>query len=203
MKKKLKWIISIICIIIFLLIGLFIITIENNIVDKTIYKLVISIKSDIVTKIFKIITNFAGIPFMLVIGIVILLLKKLKHKRFLIIANIVNDVILNTILKLTFKRERPLDIMLVEETGYSFPSGHTMIAIIFYGYIMYLITKSKYSKKIKIITNTILSILIILIGVSRIYLGVHYATDVIASYLIGISYLIVFTHCTNKYIENK
>lgn len=203
MKKKIKWIIAIICVLIFLLVGLFLITIDNNIVDKTIYELVISIKSDTVTKIFKIITTFAGIPFMLVIGIVILLLKKLKHKRFLIIANIVNDVILNTILKLTFKRERPLDIMLVEETGYSFPSGHTMIAIIFYGYIIYLITKSKYSKKIKIIINTILSVLIFLIGVSRIYLGVHYTTDVIASYLLGISYLIVFTHYTNKYLENK
>ena len=203
MKKKTKWIIALICGIIFLLIGLFLITIDNNVIDKTIYNLIISIKSEKVTNIFKIITNFAGIPFMIIIGIIILLLKKLKHKRFLIIINIINNTILNTILKLIFKRERPLDLMLVEETKYSFPSGHTMIAIIFYGYIIYLITKSKYSKKIKIIINTILSVLIFLIGVSRIYLGVHYATDVIASYLLGISYLIVFTHYTNKYLEKK
>jgi len=203
MKKYLKWIISTICIILFLIIGLHIIEINNNIIDKTIYNLIISLKSDIVTKIFKIITSFAGIPFMLITTIIILFIKKLKHKRFIIILNLVNDVVLNNILKLLFKRERPIDIMLVEESGYSFPSGHTMVACIFYGFIIYLINKSNYSKKTKIIINIILISLILLIGISRIYLGVHYTTDVIGSYLIGISYLIIFIHFIEKYLTNK
>lgn len=203
MNKNTKWIISTICIFIFLVIGLYFIQLENNIIDKEIYKLIISIKSDTMTTIFKIITSFASVKFMIIVSIIILLLKKLKHIRYFIILNIINDVILNTLLKFIFKRERPIDIMLVEETGYSFPSGHTMIAIIFYGFIIYLINKSSYKKKTKIILNTLLTILILLIGISRIYLGVHFATDVIASYLIGISYLIIFTHFIDKYVTNK
>lgn len=203
MKKNIKWIISIICIILFLIIGLHIIEINNNIVDKTIYNLIISLKSDIVTKIFKIITSFAGIPFMVIVSIIVLFIKKLKHNRFIIILNLINDVVLNNVLKLIFKRDRPIDIMLVEESGYSFPSGHTMVACIFYGFIIYLVNKSKYTRKTKIIINSILTILILLIGVSRIYLGVHYATDVIGSYLIGISYLIIFIHFVEKYLDKK
>jgi len=140
---------------------------------------------------------------MIIISIIVLLLKKLKHKRYLIILNLINDVMLNNILKIIFKRERPLDLMLIEETGYSFPSGHTMVATIFYGFIIYLINKSNYQKKTKTIINTLLIVLIILIGISRIYLGVHYATDVIASYLIGISYLIIFTHFIDKYLNKN
>ena len=155
------------------------------------------------TTIFKIITSFAGIKFMILACIIVLFLKKLKHIRYFIILNIFNDIVLNNILKLIFKRERPFDLMIIEETGYSFPSGHTMVAAIFYGFIIYLVNKSKYKKKTKTIINTILSLLILLIGISRIYLGVHYATDVIASYLISASYLIIFTHFVDKYINSK
>jgi len=203
MRKYTKWIISTIFIILFLLIGLYLININNNIIDKTIYDLIISIKSTTVTKIFKIITSFAGIEFMLLAAIIVLFFKKLKHIRYFIILNLVNNVVLNNLLKVIFKRERPIDLMLVEESGYSFPSGHTMIATIFYGFIIYLINKSNYKKRTKIILNTFLTILIILIGISRIYLGVHYATDVIASYLIGISYLIIFTHFIDKHINKE
>lgn len=199
MKKHKKWFISSLCIILFLLIGLYLINIKDNIIDKTIYNIVISAKSDITTTIFKIITSFASVKIMLLTCIIILFIKKLKHLRYLIILNVINDTTINSILKLIFKRERPIDLMIVEETGYSFPSGHTMIAAIFYGFIIYLVSKSKYKKTTKIIINTILTVLILLIGISRIYLGVHYATDVIASYLISISYLIIFIHFVEKY----
>lgn len=203
MKKHSKWIISTLCILVFLIIGLYFIQLEDNTIDKVIYNLIISIKSKTTTTFFKIITSFASVKFMIIISIVVLLLKKLKHIRYFIILNIVNDAILNTILKFIFKRERPFDLMLVEESGYSFPSGHTMMATVFYGFIIYLINKSKYKKRTKIILNTLLTMLILLIGISRIYLGVHYATDVIAGFLIGISYLIIFTHIIDKYLIKK
>ena len=201
MKMYFKWFISTICIVFFLIIGLYLIEINDNVIDKNIYNFIISFKSSGVTKFFKIITSFAGIEFMIISVIVVLLLKRLKHKRFFIILNLVNDIILNTLLKFLFKRERPFDLMLIEESGYSFPSGHTMVACIFYGFIIWLINKSNYSRKIKIVINSFLIILIILIGISRIYLGVHYVSDVIGGYLISISYLIIFTHFIDKYLH--
>lgn len=201
MNKYFKWVISTLCIILFLVLALYLIKINDNIIDKNIYNLIISIKSNTMTKIFKIITFFASVEFMIILSIIILLLNKFKKVRFLVILNLINDVILNNILKFIFKRERPIDLMLIEETGYSFPSGHTMAACIFYGFIIYLIYKSKYSKRTKITLTIILTLLILLIGVSRIYLGVHYASDVIAGYLVSISYLIIFTHFIDKYLD--
>ena len=198
MRKYFKWIVSTVCIILFLIIGLYLIHINDNFIDRTIYNLIIGLKSDTITSIFKIITFFAGIEYMIIISIIILFLKKIKNIRYFIVFNLINDVVLNNLLKFLFKRERPIDLMLINETGYSFPSGHTMAACVFYGFIIYLINKSNYSRNIKLTINISLSILIILIGLSRIYLGVHYASDVIGSYLVGISYLIIFTHFIDK-----
>ena len=202
MRKNIKWIISILFILLFLIIALYIIRINDNIIDKNIYNIIIKTKSNFMTTFFKIITSFASVPTLLIFVVIVLLIKKLKTIRFIILINLINDFILNLGLKNIFRRERPLDIMLVKETGYSFPSGHTMASCIFYGFIIYLIYNSKLNKSLKIILITILSILILLIGISRIYLGVHYPTDVIAGYLISISYLIIFTNFVEK-ITNK
>ena len=73
-----------------------------------------------------------------------------------------------------------------------------MASVSFYGYIIYKIYKSSYSKHVKIISISLLSLLILLVGLSRIYLGVHYFSDVICGYLISLEYLIVFISVTKK-----
>jgi len=67
-----------------------------------------------------------------------------------------------------------------------------MVSASFYGLLIYLIYKSNYSKKTKIILITILIFLILTIGFSRVYLGVHYITDVMAGYSLSIIYLMVY-----------
>ena len=84
-------------------------------------------------------------------------------------------------------------IHMVTEHGYSFPSGHAMISTAFYGLIIYLIYKN--ANKHKKIYIALLTILIFLIAVSRVYLGAHYATDVIAGIIFAIIYLIIFIRC--------
>ena len=108
------------------------------------------------------------------------------------------------LLKNIIQRPRPIEYRLIDETGYSFPSGHSMVSVAFYGLIIYFMYKSIKISKIKWLLISLLSIVIILIGTSRIYLGVHYTSDVIGGFLISISYLIIFiTAFGEKILENK
>jgi undecaprenyl-diphosphatase len=95
-------------------------------------------------------------------------------------------------LKNIFQRERPAEFRLVNATGYSFPSGHSMVSTAFYGFIIYLIWKLEKDPTRRWIGIIGLSLLILGIGISRIYLGVHYTSDVVAGFLISIAYLVVY-----------
>lgn len=148
-----------------------------------------SFKGDYVST-FKIITKFGNWYTILAILIASFLLKNKNYFKYIFI-NLVSIVLLNQCLKFIFQRARP-ELNLINETGYSFPSGHAMVSMGFYGFIIYLLLTSKISKKYKIISTVILESLIIMIGFSRIYLGVHYFTDVIVGFIISIIYLIIY-----------
>src|SRR5699024_7344638 len=148
----------------------------------------------------KMITNLGSAFSLVSLTILILLIPKEKKYGILVGINLITIFVINTILKFIFARPRPLDINLIEELGYSFPSAHAMISTAFYGFIIYLIWQTKISKRRKWISSILLSILIVLIGITRIYLGVHYASDVFAGMLISISYLVLFTSIASKYL---
>ena len=117
--------------------------------------------------------------------------------------NIAIIAILNQVLKRILQRPRPTEFRIIEETGYSFPSGHSMVSMAFYGYLIYLIYKYIKNKYVKCISIVLLSILICSIGISRIYLGVHYTSDVLGGFLISVSYLIIYIMFTNKLLLER
>jgi len=203
MKKYLKWICCICLILLFLVIVLVVIKDDKFVFDSFVYNNVISIKSEFFTNFFKGITFFASVPFMVFITILILFLNINKRYKLVIALNMINDVVLNNFIKFIFKRERPVDWFLVNETGYSFPSGHTMAAVCFYGLLIYIIYKSKLAKKNKTILIILLTLLIFGISISRIYLGVHYTTDVLGGIVIALVYLIIYTAIIETKILNK
>ena len=91
---------------------------------------------------------------------------------------------------------------LITEKGYSFPSGHSMVSFAYYGLLIYLIYKYIDNKVLKYILIFILTTIILLVGLSRIYLGVHYTTDVLGGYIFGLLYLIIFINYIEKYLTN-
>lgn len=109
----------------------------------------------------------------------------------ILICNLSGSWLLNSMLKEIFKRSRPDIQHLVYAGGYSFPSGHAMVSASFYGMLGYLIWRNL-RKRTKpswyVIVLTV--ILIFLIGISRIYLGVHFASDVAAGFAAGGAWLI-------------
>lgn len=110
---------------------------------------------------------------------------------------------INQLIKFIIRRPRPIVNRIIEEKGFSFPSGHTMGSMAFYGFIIYLVYKKIDNKKIKWILIISLSIFTFLIGVSRIILGVHYTTDVLAGFFLTISYLTLYTSIVDEFIGTE
>ena len=199
--KNLKWIILFICLIGFLAIAEDVFNKEIMSGDIIGYKLVSTfLISDFATPIAKFITNFGGAIFLIALTIVLLILIKNKKIGISIFSNLVIVTILNQLLKAILQRPRPTEYRIVEETGYSFPSGHSMVSMAFYGYLIYLIYKYVKNKYIKWISIVLLSILVCSIGISRIYLGVHYTSDVLGGFLISMSYLVIYISAVNKFL---
>lgn len=199
--KNLKWIILFICLIGFLAIAEDVFNKEIMSGDIIGYKLVSTfLISNFATPIAKFITNFGGAIFLITLTIILLVLIKNKKIGISIFSNLVIVTILNQLLKAILQRPRPTEYRIVEETGYSFPSGHSMVSMAFYGYLIYLIYKYVKNKYIKWISIVLLSILVCSIGISRIYLGVHYTSDVLGGFLISMSYLVIYISAVNKFL---
>lgn len=191
-RKNLKWMILFICLVLFIEIveDIF----QNDIYqfDQGIYAVISTFINPALTTFFKIITLFGD--WMIIIPTCFLCMIFLKEKRNkgLIIINLVTIFIINQLLKTIFNRPRPIENRLVEASGYSFPSGHSMISMAFYGFFIYLVYKNVKNITLRRVICIALSILILLIGISRIYLGVHYASDVVGGFLLSLSYLVLF-----------
>lgn len=202
--KNLKWIILFICLVGFLAIAEDVFHKEIMMKDIIGYKLVSTfLISDFATPIAKFITNFGGAIFLIIATIILFILIKNKKIGFSIISNLVIVTILNQLLKNILQRPRPNEFRIIEETGYSFPSGHSMVSMAFYGYLIYLIYRYVKNKYVKWALIVLLSILICTIGISRIYLGVHYTSDVLGGFLISISYLVIYISAVNKFLLEK
>ena len=163
-----------------------------NTIDTTIYELTIKLMNNGMTNFMLFMSHLGSAITLIVLTIAFILLLKNKTNSKFIAINLALVFIINRILKLTVARPRPEVLKIVQESGYSFPSGHSMVATGFYGFLIYLIYKNVENKKIKYPLIVMLSILILLIGISRVYLGAHYATDVIGGWIIGIVYLAFF-----------
>lgn len=202
--KNLKWIILFICIVGFLALAEDVFHKEIMNGDIIGYEFISTyLISDFVTPIVKFITNFGGAIYLIGIAIILFVVIKNKKIGIAIVSNLGVVTILNQLLKRILQRPRPEKFRIINESGYSFPSGHSMVSMAFYGFLIYLIYKNVKNKYLKWILITVLGILIISIGISRIYLGVHYTSDVLAGFLIAISYLIIYISIINKFVLER
>ena len=134
--------------------------------------------------------------------IILFLLRRWSYLRSLLVFVIGGELFVWIIKNIIDRPRPPLAEALVTETSYSFPSGHSFIAVAFYGLIVFFLFDSLKKKSLKIISLILGIILVILIGASRIYLGAHWPSDVLASYTSGLAWLtiiITITHIKKKF----
>ena len=146
------------------------------------------------TNIMEIVTYDASSRF-LQIGYALLVIGYLiqkNWKRAIEIAVIgLGGFVINYFMKLSFQRQRTPSPLIEPLQNFSFPSGHATSGFIFYGLLVYLILKSQLKQAYKFILGALLILIALLIGFSRIYLRLHYLSDVLAGFCIGFAWLAV------------
>jgi membrane-associated phospholipid phosphatase len=146
------------------------------------------------TNFFLIITHF-GLELLWLIVILLglyFVYKRLRLYLLMLVVTIGGSELLNQSLKLFFSRPRPtFDDPIITALNYSFPSGHAMTSLVAYGLFAYLLASSTPNKARKLLITISAILLIALIGLSRIYLGVHYLSDVIAGFAAGGAWLAI------------
>ena len=199
MKNK-KLYLSILFLLLFIADMILVITNNTVTFDDEIHLTVISTMSEFMSSFMRVMTFCGSTVFMICLCaflFFVFLLKKHKKTAFSTAGILIVSTIINNVIKWIIRRPRPV-YMIVEESSFSFPSGHMMASVTLYGFLIYLISKSQMKTLYKVIFNTLLVVLIILIGTSRIYLGAHFASDILGGAMMSLSILFLFAHLDEK-----
>ena len=165
----------------------------TGVIDYNIYNLLSTNEIEFVTAFSNIVTSLASSQAIIIITLVLIFLLNTNHQRIFVIINTLISAGIIILSKNIFLRERPLigsEIL----SSYSFPSGHSLIATTYYGFLIYLLRRSKCKEEYKVIGTTFLTTLIVLICLSRLILNVHYLTDVVGGVILGLVILLVLIY---------
>ncbi|MDQ0882590.1 phosphatase PAP2 family protein [Peribacillus sp. V2I11] len=175
--------------------------------DEEVISLVQGWESPLLTDIMKFFTYIGSTGFLIILSLVILffLYRVLKHRLELVLftAVMVGSPLLNLMVKLFFQRARPDLHRLIEIGGYSFPSGHAMNAFSLYGILTFLLWRHITAMWARILLILFSMMMILSIGISRIYLGVHYPSDIIAGYLAGGCWIAISIWFFQRYQDRR
>jgi membrane-associated phospholipid phosphatase len=164
-------------------------------VDIRILNLIPSIRTSTQTTFFRIVTTLANSETIIILMLVMASMfwkKKQKLLAGLVIVVAAGEESVTYAIKLIVQRMRPSEALrLIRENGYSFPSGHAVRATVLFGLLAYVVYKSYTSTRARILTLGLYFLSVFLVAASRIYLGVHYPTDVWGSFLLGSSILVI------------
>ena len=165
-----------------------------NRLDVWAYQLVVvRLRTPWLTPIMQSISELALPVVLLVVLLVIEAFAPGRRPGLVAAVNLALVTLLNLLLKEVVHRPRPDGFRLISETGYSFPSGHSMVAMAFYGLLAWMVWRYERDKVVKWLCMLGFALVICAIGFSRVYLGVHYATDVIAGFCVSLAWLMLYT----------
>jgi undecaprenyl-diphosphatase len=188
------WLLFLACIVIFLYISAEIVQGDTVGLDEAAFSFAADVANPLLDQFIKVITFFASRQFLTPAALLLIAYFVFirKHRWYSLKVPVValGSITLNVVLKFFFDRERPL-MPLVEASGLSFPSGHSMVGASFYGLLIYLVWHNVQPKPLRNVLVGFLIVFVILIGFSRIYLRVHYATDVLAGFAAGFIWVVV------------
>lgn len=182
------------CLVLFFFMAHLVFVARDNTLDAALFAFADRFSSPAMTQVMRGVSFFASFEYLLVVPpLVVLVFSFFRGWRWLALKVLLisfSTSILNQLLKRYFERPRP-ETALLEQSGMSFPSGHAMIGGAFYGVLIYIVWRTVRAEVWRWVLTLLLTLLVLLIGFSRIYLRVHYATDVLAGYAIGLLWLML------------
>ncbi|ARJ38852.1 hypothetical protein SporoP8_08215 [Sporosarcina ureae] len=174
--------------------------------DEPIIEFVQSAEAPGLTSIMKLFTTIGSTTSVTLLGILtlgVLLWKKYRAQAVLFTIVLIGTGILNQVLKLIFKRARPDFNRLIDIGGYSFPSGHTMMAFSLYTVLAYIIWRNLKTTGSRIAIVIVAIFMIVMIAVSRIYLGVHFPSDIVGGILASSVWLFASIAMYQRFLRKK
>lgn len=150
--------------------------------------------NDSLTGIMKVVTNLGDVICFAIILLLVFVFFKGRGYFSSMTLNLLLVYLFSVIFKNVFMRERPPFSLIEKPLDYSFPSGHTMCSVAFYGFIIYLVNKYVKNKFLKWFLIVLCVLVIIVVGFSRVYLSVHYFSDVIGGLILGVVCLLMFVN---------
>lgn len=163
--------------------------------DRAAYALIVErLRADWLTPVMESISALATPVSLIVFLLVIVAFAPGKRPGACAATNLVLVFLLNQTLKAIVQRPRPDGFQLAVEQSFSFPSGHSMVAMAFFGLLVWMVWHYESDRATRIGCSAAFGLVIVLVGVSRIYLGVHYASDVLAGFCVSLAWLAIYTH---------
>lgn len=163
-------------------------------IDSAAYAVIVErLRADWLTPVMEAISALATPVSLVVLLLVIVAFAPGKRPGACAAVNLVLVFLLNQALKFAIQRPRPDGFQLAVEQGFSFPSGHSMVAMAFFGLLVWMVWRYESDRATRIGCALAFSAVIVLVGVSRIYLGVHYASDVLAGFCVSLAWLAIYT----------
>ncbi|MBQ9057626.1 MAG: phosphatase PAP2 family protein [Atopobiaceae bacterium] len=194
LRKNLRTIIGAVALIVFVSIMMLVRASDALRLDITAHAIIVTrLRSDMITPFMEGFSALASPVVLVVMLIVVAAFAPGRRPGACAALNLGLVVALNTLLKDIVQRPRPEGFRLIDEFGYSFPSGHSMVAMAFYGLLVYLIWHYEHDRLMRWLWSGFMTAVIVMVGISRIYLGVHYASDVLAGFAISVAWLVFYT----------
>lgn len=193
-RKNLRVIVACACVLVFLMILEDVYDAESMRLDRAAYWLIVEhLRTPWLTPVMESFSALATPVSLVVLLLAVAAFAPGKRPGMCCAVNLVLVVVINQVLKFIIQRPRPDGFRLATASGFSFPSGHSMAAMAFFGLLAWLVWKYEADRRLRCLYATGFALVIVMIGVSRIYLGVHYASDVLGGFCLSMAWLAVYT----------
>lgn len=174
-------------------------------IDLTMQQVFINMRTDLLTPFMKVVTHSTDtITIVILCAALVLIPMTRKTMGLPLTAAALINMGTYKAMKHIFLRARP-DVVyhIVEQGGYSFPSGHSAASMLVYGLLFYLVGKYCKNQKLRVLLQTVCGILVLTVGPSRLYVGVHWATDVLAGWCVGAAVLMAAVYLIERFGKNN